>query len=205
MFETLHEISRKSGDRATEVWDRFLRMSFAALSYGQQESVYLRAIERIKDNRVILDLYVRAFAELVEVYENGARFADHLGDYHMEILGSRGAQAKGEYFTPEHVCQLTALMTLGDIASNDKITLHEPACGSGRFILAITKVIEGRGESVLKMRVEAIDVTASCAYMAYINFALWSIPAVVIHGNTLTREIVTSQTTPARTLALFKS
>lgn len=201
VLKTLDEITAKSGDRPSEVWRRFVAMSYAALSYGQQEKVYHDAIARIKEKRPILELYAKAFAQLVDTYEKGARFKDHLGENHMELLGQRASQQTGEYFTPENLCVMMAKMTMGAVPSDEVIRFHEPASGSGRTILAAARVIEEQGGRAQQLKVTACDLTQTCAQMTYINLALWAIPAQVIHGNTLTREVFSIQRTPFWILA----
>lgn len=199
--KVLDRIGQKTGDRPPEVWRRYLTIVFACLSYGTQEDLYHEAIKPYKSKPEILDLYAEAFGELVNTYQEGSRYADHLGDYHMSLQGKKSAQATGEYFTPMPVAELIASLTGVERSNGKPIKVLEPACGSGRMVLAKAKILEEAGMSVDHLEAEAWDVTQSCFFMAYINMTLWAIPARVVHGNTLTQEVYREQ----ETILLFKS
>ncbi len=196
--KTLEQIHAITGDRNSEVFRRFLEISFCALSYGQREDQYLKAIAPFKNKREVLDLYVEAFSTMVNDYEQGPLFKDHLGDTHMELSGTRDKQAKGEFYTPEHVCDMMAQMAnVSHSATEKPIRFHEPAAGSGRMILSAAKVLVEDGGSPSDMWVEAWDVGQMPFWMCFINLSLWCIPARVIRGNTLSNEIFDEQLTMA--------
>ncbi|MEM7737611.1 MAG: N-6 DNA methylase [Deinococcota bacterium] len=172
----------------------FLEMSFCALSYGQREEQYLQCIERFKSNREVLNLYVQAFSQMVVDYEKGIPFSDHLGDYHMGLMSSKEAQSRGEFYTPMPVCEFMAEVTRSN-KSDQPITLHEPAAGSGRMVLASAKALVKDGGSPMDMWVEAWDVGVLPFWMCFINLSLWGIPARVVRGNTLSLKIFDEQFT----------
>ena len=74
------------------------------------------------------------------------------------------------------------------------VTVNDPACGSGGMILRFAKQLsptpERKESHVDLMRATCQDVSPTACDMAYINTTLWGIPAHIIHGNTLTMEIV---------------
>ncbi len=197
----LETIGRKTGDRPAEVWRRHLAMSFAALSYGTREQVYMDAIKSIKDRPEVLEHHAQAFAVMVNDYEHGERFADHLGDYHMDLQSKKAAQFGGEFFTPTDLARLMASLSRGQLPTDKPIDVHEPACGSGRMVLAVAEDLVAQGHSPLCMRVNAWDLNVMCAQMTYINLTLWGIPAVVVHGNTMSLEVFWQQRTPFYGLA----
>lgn len=194
--KTLETISRKTGDRPGEVWSRYLAMSFCALSYGAQEELYLETIKPYKDRKDVLDLYVQAFAHMVEDYDEGRRYADHLGEYHMSLQSTKAAQFNGEYFTPTAVSEMVASLSIDEIPKDEPLSVHEPTCGSGRMVLAVASVLEKRGYCGRCMKAIAWDLSPHCYYMAYINLTLWGIPAIVTHGNTLSLERFSEQQNP---------
>jgi hypothetical protein len=195
----LEQITRKTGDRPGEVFRRHLEMSFCALSYGQREAQYLTCISPIKNKPKVLELHANAFAQMVADYEKGAPFSDHLGDYHMELVSEKDAQARGEFYTPEPVVEMMTQM-LNPSGAFDKtdgpITVHEPAAGSGRMVLKFAEHLVDSNLSPLCMFAEAWDVGVLPFWMCYINCTLWSIPARVIRGDTLRYEIYDEQLTP---------
>lgn len=199
--KTLQKIQSKTGDRASEVWRRFLTMSFCALSYGTREGMYHDAIKRYKDKPEVLELYAKAFAELVQTYQDGERYYDHLGDYHMSLQSPKAAQHSGEYFTPVAVADLMARTTVTDLPDDRPLSLHEPTAGSGRMALAVVKMLEHDGYDSQCVTVNAWDLSELCFFMCYINLTLWAIPAEVVHGNTLSLEVFKTQRTPVWVLA----
>lgn len=192
----LESISRKTGDRPGQVWSRYLKIVFSILSYGQRETLYLEAIKPHRDNQEVLDLYAEAFGRMVNDYGRGRRYADHLGEYHMSLQSVKGAQFSGEYFTPMVVAELIADVSVGVSAPPIPFMMHEPACGSGRMILATAKALEERGYPVSAMQATAWDLSVHCFHMTYINLTLWGIPAKVTHGNTLSAEHYATQQNP---------
>lgn len=54
------------------------------------------------------------------------------------------------------------------------------------------------------LHVTTIDVDAKCVHMAYIQFALLHIPAVIVHGNTLSLEEWSHWYTPAHIVGGWK-
>ncbi len=100
---------------------------------------------------------------------------------------------------------MMAKMTLGDkdgirakIAGRGFVTAQEPACGSGAMVIALAHEMKDAGINYQQhLHVTAIDVDPKCVHMAYLQFALLHIPAIIIHGNTLSLEEFGRWHTPA--------
>jgi hypothetical protein len=90
----------------------------------------------------------------------------------------------GQFFTPYHLCEAMAKMTLGDKASMESLiadkgflTLPEPCCGSGAMVIAAANVMKAKGVNYQQnLHVKAIDIDAKCVHMAYLQFSLPSHP-----------------------------
>lgn len=103
---------------------------------------------------------------------------------------------KGQFFTPAPVCRMMASMTIGDgadvrakIEERGFLMLGEPAVGSGAMVLAFAAELRALGlEPRGQLMVDATDVDATAARMAYIQFTLLDLPAIVRLGNALTLE-----------------
>jgi len=107
----------------------------------------------------------------------------------------------GQYFTPLCVSELMAQMTLCDAKSilGDKpfISILEPAAGCGRTLLAAVNVLSRNGLDPSRcVRVTAVDIDPLCVAMTHITLSLAGVPAIVIHGNSLTCEEWSRVTTP---------
>ncbi len=73
------------------------------------------------------------------------------------------------------------------------------------MILSFAKALNDRHIDYQKeLLVEATDVSDVCAYMTYIQLALYGIPAVVYCGNTLTLETKFKMETPLYFLQYWK-
>jgi hypothetical protein len=128
-------------------------------------------------------------------------FVDLLGPWYM-LYGSRSAkQARGEFYTPVEICDLMAMMTIGDAdqavrgrSSSHPLTLCEPACGSGQNMLSACKVLRNHLDKIL---VTSIDINPLAVDMAYFNYSFWNIPAFVIQGDAIRMQFSKCYRTPA--------
>lgn len=93
------------------------------------------------------------------------------------------------------------MMTLEnvDILIKEKgfITVYEPATGGGSTIIGLALALKDKGYNYQKdMMVTAVDLDIKAVHMCYIQLSLLGIPAVVIHGNTLSIETFEEWKTP---------
>lgn len=110
---------------------------------------------------------------------------DILGNI-FEQLGS--SKALGQDFTPPSICRLMAGL-IGAPTEKKIITLNEPSCGSGSMILAYAELMQSHGRNYCsELVVLAQDIDIQCVLMTYIQLSLYGVPAVVLHGNTITVE-----------------
>ena len=58
---------------------------------------------------------------------------NRLSDQNQALCGQNG-----QYFTPDHVCELMAKMTIPEIQDGQSVC--DPACGSGRMLIKATEV-----------------------------------------------------------------
>lgn len=99
----------------------------------------------------------------------------------------------GQFFTPDNICRMMAYMAVPDeetvIRGKGSITINEPSCGSGAMVIATAWAMQQRKIDYQKnVLFIAQDIDIRCVWMTYIQLCLYHIPAVVIHGNTLTCE-----------------
>ena len=161
-------------------------------NWEEREKQYLEIIGRY--NKKEVDLISHMFAKLVieldECYVRG-ELDDVLGRL-FHALGLHN-KWKGQFFTPPNIANMMAEMTVENcgeiIKEKGYMTIGEPACGSGVMVLGAANSLRNQGFNHQKhMVVTATDVDLKCVHMAYIQFSLYGIPAVVIHGDTLTME-----------------
>ncbi|WP_295792091.1 N-6 DNA methylase [Mucilaginibacter sp.] len=107
-------------------------------------------------------------------------FSDPLGELYMQAI-SNGHN--GQYFTPEPICGMISAMTIGEGIENRE-TICDPACGSGRMLLAAAK--QNRHSKFY-----GADLDNTCCKMALVNMLLNSLKGEVAHMNTLSNEFYT--------------
>ncbi|MFX4084299.1 N-6 DNA methylase [Sphingobium yanoikuyae] len=151
--------------------------------------------------RDIVELFPQVFAGIVMALEAEPR--DALGTVYNSL--ELPSADKGQFFTPWPICQMMAEATLGDpkliqdmIARKGFVRAMEPACGAGATFIALAQTMRAQGINYQRhLHVTAVDIDARVAHMAYIQFSLLHIPAVVIVGNSLSLEMRDHWYTPA--------
>jgi len=163
--------------------------------FDVREERYLATIKRYTPDEQ--QKFPQMFAELVLALEREA--TDILGVIFHEL--NLHNHYKGQFFTPQHMCDFMAAMTIDriddEVAERGYISLSEPACGSGVMILGAIRTMAKKGLNYQRqLFVEACDIDLKCVHMTYVQLALCGVPAVVLHGNTLTQEVWSHWHTP---------
>lgn len=200
----IQQLSRLEPSKSpSEKFRDFLELAYCAYAksmaasehHDALEARYMQIVGTYRDKNAI-----RAYPELVGLVAQNVKRMDFLGQVATEI-GSLNA-AQGQFFTPFEVSRLMAEMTLGDyepiIQERGFLTVQEPAAGAGGMILALALVMRQRGyDPTSQLFVSAIDISAPCYWMAYLQLTLAGIPAEVIRGNALSLETFESAWTAA--------
>ena len=179
---------------AWQVFEDFLEVSAISISNAvdwvhseEREKRYFEIIKRYDKSEV------EKFAEMLGILVNALeqcvpRPKDILGEvFHLLELHNK---YKGQFFTPQHICDLMGEINFGNqdenIAKKGYITVCEPCVGSGAMIFGIANAMGSNKYNYTKqMVVTATDIDPKCVYMSYLQFSLYGIPAVVIHGDTI--------------------
>lgn len=110
-------------------------------------------------------------------------WSDYLGTfYEKNVKTSYHAQARGQFFTPLHVCDVMAELTMIKKDYSNEF-LMDSCCGSGRFILAghsKEPTIIGYG----------IDLDSVACKMAVMNAYIHGARCTIINGNSLSMEFI---------------
>lgn len=167
--------------------------------FDKREARYMQIVARYEPEEI--GRFPRMLAVLVDWLECG--FADCLGELFMAL--ELGDHWKGQFFTPYSVSSLMAGITLGDVRPQIErqgfVTISEPACGAGAMVIACADVIHAQSVNYQQaMHVTAVDVDATAVHMAYLQFSLLHIPAIVVHGNSLSLAEWAHWVTPAHVL-----
>lgn len=189
-------LNDNAGTRSTrDVFHDFIALTAIALSnavdqpnFEAREADYMRIIKGYTKEEAYR--FHQMYGELILEFEE-VEFDDVLGKLYMEIDG--GNDRTGQFFTPYDICRMMAKFVIGDahelLEARNYITINEPACGAAAMLIAYAEELKNLGiNPQQKMLATCVDVDIKCVHMAYIQLSLLGIPAVIIHGNTLTLE-----------------
>ena len=197
MLDTIKKLSSR---RSTwQVFSDFCEISAITISnsinrsnWNEREKRYLEIIKTY--NKAEIDLFADMFGKLIMKLEKNS-LSGELDDVLGGLFHELGLHNKwtGQFFTPMNICNAMSEMTVGNcdevIKKKGYITVGEPSVGSGAMVLGIANALDKKGYNHQKhMRVTATDIDIKCVHMAYIQFALHGIPAIVVHGNSLILE-----------------
>jgi type I restriction-modification system DNA methylase subunit len=190
------------------VFSDFVEMSAIALSNSvdlnnrdEREARYIQIVGQYDKEEVIR--IAHAFGALTLAME-AAEFDDVLGSVYMEL--ELANKSSGQFFTPYSLSYLMAELTFGDgiqakIERSGFITANDPAVGGGAMPIALANVMFNQGFNHQKqLHVIAQDVDIKAVHMTYVQLSMLHVPAMVIHGNTLTGQVYSHWYTPAHIL-----
>lgn len=154
-----------------EVWKDFVVMFACALSnpvdkshYEEREALYLKTIQ--KYNKQEQAIFPQLAAETVMALEENPE-QDFLGNIFMNL--GLGNDAGGQFFTPYHVCELMAKISIGELIPQ----------------------VEEHGYITI---VVAQDIDYTTALMCYIQLSLLGAAAYIKIGNSLTEPMRSNDT-----------
>ncbi|MBX3440197.1 MAG: hypothetical protein KF861_22095, partial [Planctomycetaceae bacterium] len=110
LFQQLEEVSQRSGVSRGQAFEDFLHVSVCALGHPLMEGDYLRTIAKHTagpHGKRGVDTLAAMFGNLVMIVEKTR--SDVLGDL---FQGSITYGERGQYMTPEPICQMMARMSL---------------------------------------------------------------------------------------------
>lgn len=180
-----------------KVWaDLFELQAIRIISSVEKEHVDERT-ERVRQIRAqydaqgnsLLNDLAQGLTQIMHTQTGRGKLADVVGAIYHE-LGLHN-KWKGQFFTPQGVADMMALISYDDanFEKRGHITVYEPACGSGAMVLAMANaLIDHKKRFYQDMVVLAVDADIKCAHMCYVQLSLYGVPAIVVHGNTLTSE-----------------
>lgn len=107
----------------------------------------------------------------------------------------------GQSFTPESCSKLLSGIILPKgtpLPESGYFTMSDPTCGSGILLLTGAERLARIGYNpATQLVMQAADMDLRCVQMAYLNLSLYGIPAVIVHGDTITLQEYDRWYTPA--------
>lgn len=168
---------------------------------AEREKEYMNIIKKYDEGsrKVIAEIFSMLFLILSNQIDPAIGFNDHLGELYMK--SNTSSKKAGQFFTPYHISRMVADTDLSKeiVDNNDIITVCEPSCGSGGMIIATADLLWNKYKVnyTEHMMVECSDIDSRCVHMAYVQFSLAGIPAIIYHQNALTKETYSRWETPA--------
>lgn len=177
------------------VFSDFIEMAAISISNAvdlnqreKREARYMQIVKGYKPDEVAE--FPQMLGQVVMALEEKPR--DVLGALFGELeLANKWV---GQFFTPQDLADMMARMVLDQdveqiVKDRGFITLQEPAVGGGAMVIAACNALKERGINYQQQcHVTAIDVDDRAVHMAYVQLSLLGVPAVIVHGNTLTLE-----------------
>ena len=120
---------------------------------------------RKEQNPILFEILVLWMASAAEAIDRTG-VSDFFGEFYESMfLGKTKASAMGQFFTPMPLCQVMASL----LQSHGEIIVNEPACGSGRNVLAHWQHADK--SKFVEYRCEDLDPTSAkmCALNMMIN------------------------------------
>lgn len=144
----------------------------------EEDKEVMQRLENTYTDKKEGQLMAELFLNFTDAADNdGEGFYDVLGDLFMELI-SHGRN--GQFFTPQPVCDMMAAMTYGDDLADGK-TVCDPACGSGRMLMAVAKMNRN-------LTFYGADNDSTCCKMAVLNMVLNTLPGEIAWMNSLSME-----------------
>ena len=179
-----------------QVWADFVTMFAIAISNSldkeraePRERRYLELATgyQPKEQQLITQL-VTATVEALDTNQE----QDFLGDLYMSL--GMGNHWRGQFFTPYHLCQAMAEMSLVDadeqIRRQGWMSILDPACGAGATLIAAANTLRRAGINYQERALfVGQDIDPVVAMMCYIQLSLLGCPGYVAVGNSLTNPL----------------
>lgn len=195
IIDHLEVIKQRTGHGLPRIFRVWVDASLLLMQAEEEE--YVKAVSNIvhdiddeEEIKTVVPELSKALNKLITVTVD--RQQPVIGDIYEQI----GASSKefGQYFTPWSLCLLMAKMDQessgidsDDYTTDNPLTCHDPACGSGRGLIAFSKTVFDENPDV-PVVVSGVDKSPLCAKMAVLNLVLAGQSGWIIHGNSLTME-----------------
>ncbi len=167
--------------------------------YGElHEAIETPRYFRWMENFPPIITYQQELVDIIAQYEVSA--SDLFGEIYQELIANTTRHVKGEYYTPPDLCRLMV-----DRSYEVGMTVLDPACGSGSFLVAIVqRILHSSVSSQEKTRaldkIYGVDINPVACMMCRTNlllgfsqagFPLESLSPNIFHANMLLDDFST--------------
>lgn len=188
-----------------EVWKDFVVLSATAISnavdkahYEEREALYMTTIAKYDKEQALV--FPGLLAEVTHALEKNPE-QDFLGSIFMAL--GLGSELGGQFFTPYHLSQVMAEITLGnlekEIEEKGYLTLADETCGAGSLLIgginAAASKLYGKKNWQNHLLLVGQDIDYISALMCYIQISLLGAPGYIKIGNTFTEPMKAGDST----------
>ena len=151
------------------------------LEYVIAQHSYTIVKDLEKASKEIKNAYYETYKEYVKlqylkIHTQNKEWFDPFGSYFEMNSSKFSLNKRGQFFTPENLCDCVAKMTVNKEIKHARIL--DPACGSGRMLLA------SHAQNPRNFHY-AQDIDYTCCLMTVVNIMMHGIQGEVIHGDSL--------------------
>lgn len=158
--------------------------------WKEREQQYQQLIKTID---IDMDAAATAAGFIMNWFTQQPEPIDLLGPFHTWVgMDNAGS---GQFFTPWHVSVIMAKMQFGSkedvealIKKQGYVSIADPTCGAGGMLIAAANVLSGLDIDPRKGIYYGVELIPTTAYTAFVQCALYGLPAVIQHGNCLSME-----------------
>ena len=186
--------------RPIDSWRDFIVMSACAMSntvdkshYDEREKRYLETINKYEKSQQ--HIFPELYADVVMALDENPE-QDFLGRMFMDL--HLDYEELKQIFTPYHVCQLMADVTMGDLVQQVEeqgyVSINDCCCGAGANLIAAINsarhMLEDAGLNFQNhILVIGQDIEELVALMCYIQISLLGVAGYIKVGNALTEPM----------------
>ena len=186
--------------RPIDIWRDFIVMSACAMSntvdkshYDEREKRYLETINKYEKSQQ--HIFPELYADVVMALDENPE-QDFLGRMFMDL--HLDYEELKQIFTPYHVCQLMADVTMGDLVQQVEeqgyVSINDCCCGAGANLIAAINsarhMLEDAGLNFQNhILVIGQDIEELVALMCFIQISLLGVAGYIKVGNALTEPM----------------
>lgn len=176
------DFTYRNGLEITRVFDDWIRYIIHGYTFDIKETPPLSDWNYTKEQTLA---FYNMYAEWMQVMSNQVRgdgeWYDAFGTLYEALIASKGRRDNaGQFFTPDHLCELTARNLTGSETVTGK-KISDPTCGSGRMLLAFH--VRNLGNTLY-----AEDIDRTCCMMTVCNFLIHGCVGEVVWHDSLWPE-----------------
>jgi type I restriction-modification system DNA methylase subunit len=197
-WKQLQEIAR-FGYSSSDIFSDFVEICLSALLSFTDNMQYTDIADRLNENRMT-GVFEDRYMQLVRKYKENKtkKSGERPMDFFTSAWGHLQAETQeceedvlgdlyesqislgehGQFFTPSAITTMMVQM----LGAHDGERVSDPACGSGRFLIATAKVNRDQ-------HFYGVDVSPICARMTALNMWLFNLNADIYQGNSLSMEM----------------